>query len=230
MDHSKGVMFAADIPDIKSLLRIVQEVSPWVSAIKLGNAVLLQHGLRLIKEVKQVTDRPVIIDAKIMDIPYVAGTIAEQVLAHGGDGLTVCGPVGYDTLGMCKSILRDKALIVFTQFTHDYSLITDEMANQYVDLAVALDCTGVLVPATLPERIGYVRKRIGDSTIIISCGVGYQGPKVGSAIEQGADYEIIGRAIYSPSDSKTPAEAAANAQRQIIEVVHRMNMGLRRLD
>ena len=32
---------------------------------------------------------------------------------------------------------------------------------------------------------------------IMSCGIGQQGPAFGSAIRAGADFEIIGRAIYS---------------------------------
>lgn len=58
---------------------------------------------------------------------------------------------------------------------------------------------------------------MGNSLVIISCGIGKQGPIVGSAIAAGADYEIIGRSIYNPEKlGKTPREAAITAHKMII--------------
>jgi orotidine-5'-phosphate decarboxylase len=65
---------------------------------------------------------------------------------------------------------------------------------------------------------------MGDRLILISCGIGKQGPKIGSAIAAGADYEIIGRSIYSPKElGMTPGEAAITAHKMI-------SSGLRKYD
>jgi orotidine-5'-phosphate decarboxylase len=50
-----------------------------------------------------------------------------------------------------------------------------------------------------------IRKAIGRKMYIISPGVKAQGAKVGDAIKAGANFEIVGRAIY---DADNPAEAA----------------------
>jgi len=63
---------------------------------------------------------------------------------------------------------------------------------------------GVVAPATRPESIKKIRKIVGDM-IIISPGIKVQGGKVGSALNVGADFEIIGRGIY---DDKNPQSAA----------------------
>ena len=46
------------------------------------------------------------------------------------------------------------------------------------------------------------RDIIGEDSIIVSCGIGAQGGKFGGALAAGADYEIIGRAIY---EAENPA-------------------------
>lgn len=91
------------------------------------------------------------------------------------------------------------------------------MADEYIDLSIKMKCDGIQVPRTKPERIAEIRKRIGDNLMIISCGVGAQGPLYGSAIEAGADYEIIGRTIYN---SENPEKEAQKARDQIIRVIN----------
>ena len=47
---------------------------------------------------------------------------------------------------------------------------------------------------------------MGPEMTIVCCGIGAQGGKFGHAVAAGADFEIIGRAIYRAPD---PAAAAA---------------------
>jgi orotidine-5'-phosphate decarboxylase len=219
MENATGIVFAADIVDKRKLLKTVEEVSPYVEAIKIGNVGLLEYGWPIIQMIKQCTERPVIADLKFMDIPDMAKIASEKIVQYGGDGIMVCGPVGGDAIAVCKTVLSDKIVIVFTQFTHTTGLITDEMANEYIDLALALKCTAVQVPGTLPNRVRAARERVRDQMLIISCGVGAQGPVIGSAVAEGADYEIIGRYIYDPkSPFEKSAAAAKSAQAQINEI------------
>ncbi len=98
-------------------------------------------------------------------------------------------------------------------------------ANKYIDLALAL-CDGVQVPATKPGRIQEVRNKVGDKLLIISCGIGTQkfynsenqGPEIGSAIKEGANYEIIGRSIYANKDL-SPRDAAIKACQTILNII-----------
>ena len=220
MLNSAGIIFAADIDKKENLLGTIRSVSPYIEAIKIGNIVLLEHGLEIIKIIKDNTDKPLLIDIKFMDIQYIAERIVTKILSHGGDGIMVSGVVGGDVISACKKIMSKKMLFVFTQFTHMSGLISDEMADEYIDLAITLECNGVQVPATFPKRISNVRKSVGKELIIISCGIGAQGAKIGSAIAAGANYEIIGRSIYNPiAPSQSPAEAAESAKNKIRKVL-----------
>lgn len=69
------------------------------------------------------------------------------------------------------------------------------LAERMARLAADVGATGVVAPATRPERIRAIRSIIGER-IIISPGVGAQGGSAGSALEAGVDYLIVGRSIY----------------------------------
>jgi orotidine-5'-phosphate decarboxylase len=216
MINQKGIIFAADILQKNKLLSIIDKVAPFVEAIKIGNMVLLEYGWHIIEEIKKNTKISIIVDLKLMDIPYVAEILSRRALDKGADGIMVCGTAGGDSISICKSIFKDKLVFIFTQFTHFTGLITEKMANEYIELAVSLKCDGIQVPASIPGRVKKVKRLVGDKLIIISCGIGEQGPLIGSAIADGADYEIIGRTIYN---AKEPSEAAMLAKYEITNVM-----------
>ena len=66
-----------------------------------------------------------------------------------------------------------------------------------------------------PERIAAIRKIIGDREIL-SPGVGAQGGSAADAIKAGADYVIVGRAIYK---SDNPRQVAEDIAREIKSVL-----------
>ena len=79
------------------------------------------------------------------------------------------------------------------------------LAERMARLAAEVDATGVVAPATRPEKISLIRSIIGGRTII-SPGVGAQGGSAGAALEAGADYLIVGRSIYEAEDPVASAK------------------------
>jgi len=227
MKNKKGIIFAADIPEKSKLIETVKAVGPYVEAIKIGNLVLYEHSWKIVKEIKHVADLPVIADLKLMDIPDIAERTAEAAVAAGTDGIMVCGAAGSDAIAACMKF-NDYMVFVFTEFTHCGGLISKEMANDYIDMALTLGCAGIQVPGTKEDRIKEVREKVGRNLIIISCGVGSQNQcsrrgvktKCGTAVAAGADYEIIGRSIYSPTElGRNAGEAAMRARERIWEAL-----------
>ena len=82
------------------------------------------------------------------------------------------------------------------------------VADQLAKLAVEVGATGVIAPATRPERIAHVRSIVGN-LLILSPGVGAQGGSAVEAVRQGADYVIVGRSIYSDPDPQAAARGVA---------------------
>jgi orotidine-5'-phosphate decarboxylase len=83
--------------------------------------------------------------------------------------------------------------------------LTQPLGEKIAKMAKELGATGIVAPATRPNRVRKYRKIIGNDMLIISPGVGPQGGKIGDAILEGANFEIIGRLIYNAPDQ---AEAA----------------------
>lgn len=224
MKGKKGILFAADIPNKKLLFSILEEVKTHISAVKIGNLILYAYSWEIIKEIKKIIDIPLIADIKLLDMPNMAGRITRDAINYGVDGIMVAGSIGVEGILSCKENLDNKLLFIFTQFTHCDGLISENEADKYIELAFDLNCDGFQVPATAKGRIKNVRKRFGNDKIIISCGIGTQkfygnnteGPPIGSAIKEGADYEIIGRSIYQ---DPSPQKAAKNASEIISQII-----------
>src|SRR5438093_700171 len=87
--------------------------------------------------------------------------------------------------------------------------VTDaKHAEDLARLATRANATGIIAPATRPERVRALRAIIGRKQILAP-GVGAQGGKASEAIAAGADAVIVGRAIYEAANPATEAKAIA---------------------
>ncbi|MCI0561359.1 MAG: orotidine-5'-phosphate decarboxylase, partial [Nitrososphaera sp.] len=223
MLSDKGIIFAADIDDRRNLLETISRVDRYIDAVKLGNQVLYEFGWKIVSDVKRICSKPIIADLKLMDVPHIAERICTRAKEMDVDAIMLCGATGLDTLGYCRACFPGMIFIV-TQFTHCQDVIPDNQADSVADNALKLGCEGVQVPATYLHRVRHIRELVGEDAILISCGVGRQGPEAGSAIAAGADFEIIGREIYANAEAMTAADAARLARERISKVLaHKEN-------
>lgn len=104
-------------------------------------------------------------------------------------------------------------------------MFTAKHAEEMARLGVECGVDGFIAPATRPERIRAVRSIVGDGKKILSPGVGAQGGKASDAIRAGADYAIVGRAIYGSADPRASAEAFAEDIRTVLRGRELRNVG-----
>jgi len=93
-----------------------------------------------------------------------------------------------------------RELYVVVAMSHDGA---DELLNKLWrgNLAIAIEVAdGVVAPATKPRLLELVRKNWPRR--LISPGIGVQGARPCSAIERGADLEIVGRTVTRNPDPK----------------------------
>ena len=103
-------------------------------------------------------------------------------------------------------------IFVVTEMSHPGAVeFMQPKALELAALAVECKATGVVAPATRPERVRQIREVVGDLAII-SPGVGAQGGNAADAIRAGADYVIVGRSIYN---SKNPGIEAEKIVKEI---------------
>ena len=127
---------------------------------------------------------------------------------QGMDGALIWGLAGEETVYACISSFPDLMIFVLTEYTHTSKAIDEKKSNDIAFMAAKLGAYGIQAPATRPYRISKLRKIIGNNLKIISCGIGYQGAPYGTALKHGADFEIIGRAIYESPDPILEAKKA----------------------
>ena len=210
MQRKTGLIVALDVTDEKEAISISKAVAEHVDAIKIGYPLVLGAGLGIITKISEFAH--VIADFKVADIPNTDKLICEQTFKAGAEAVIVHGFTGKDSLAECVKTGREhgKDIYVVTEMSHPGALdFMQTAAGKLAQMAVDSGATGVVAPATRPERLREIRNIVADLTII-SPGVGAQGGSAADAIRAGADYVIVGRSIYGSKNPEVEAGKIAD--------------------
>ncbi|WP_292466871.1 orotidine-5'-phosphate decarboxylase [Methanolobus sp.] len=217
MERKTGLILALDVTNRNEAIKISKQVAGYVDAIKIGYPLVLATGMDIIDQLSKYA--PIIADFKVADIPNTNRLICEQVFKAGADGVIVQGFTGHDSLEAAVKLAKekDKDIYVVTEMSHPGALDFMQQAGEGIaKMAADAKVTGVVAPATRPERVTEIRKIIGNELSIISPGVGAQGGTASDVIKAGADWVIVGRSIYQ---SDEPDMAAKKIVDEIKEVI-----------
>ncbi|NLK26300.1 MAG: orotidine-5'-phosphate decarboxylase [Euryarchaeota archaeon] len=207
MRKDTRIVLALDETDERKALQVVDEVGELVDAIKINWPLVLSAGPSIITELAQLSS--VICDFKVADIPNTVRLIAEQAFRRGASGLIVHAFTGTDSLRAAVEAAAGKDIFVVTEMSHPGGQEhTAPLAERFAAMAAEAGASGVIAPATRPERIAKIRSVVGDM-LILSPGVGAQGGSASAAIRMGADYVIVGRSIYKSEHPRKVAQALA---------------------
>jgi orotidine-5'-phosphate decarboxylase len=203
------LILALDVLSRDKALELTEQLVDHFDAIKVGYPLILHAGLGIVEEISSIS--PVIADLKIADTPNTNRLICEAVLGAGADAIIAQAFPGKDSLVACADCARGFGadLFVVTEMSHPGAeQFMAPLAERMARLAVESGASGVVAPATRPERIRMIRSIIGDK-LIISPGVGAQGGSAGEALQAGADYLIVGRSVYGSADPVAQAKELA---------------------
>ena len=210
MQRKTGLIFALDVTDENEAISISKSVAGHVDAIKIGYPLVLGAGLGIITKISEFAH--VIADFKVADIPNTDKLICEQTFKAGAEAVIVHGFTGKDSLTECVKTGSEhgKDIYVVTEMSHPGALdFMQTAAEKLAQMAVESGASGVVAPATRPDRLREIRNIVGDLTII-SPGVGAQGGSAADAIKAGADYVIVGRSIYGSRNPEVEAGKIAD--------------------
>ncbi|MCD6275860.1 MAG: orotidine-5'-phosphate decarboxylase [Thermoplasmata archaeon] len=197
------VILALDVTDMDKAKKIAKETSEYLHAIKIGWPLVLSAGMKIVSELSKYS--PIICDFKVADIPNTTKLIVEQAKRYGASGIIVHGFVGHDSLHAAIEASGNMKVYVVAEMSHPGALDFMQVhTEKIVEMAKKEGATGLIAPATRPERLRKIRELAGNLEIL-SPGVGAQGGSAKKAIESGADYIIVGRSIYN---QENPKEAA----------------------
>ena len=207
MKKDSRLVLALDETDGEKALAVAESVSDIVDAIKINWPLVLSEGPGMITRLSEMSD--VICDFKVADIPNTVRLIVENAVSRGASAVIVHAFTGDDSLRAAVEAAGDAEIYAVTEMSHPGGkMFTAKHAEEMARLGVECGVSGFIAPATRPERIAAIRQVIGDLKIL-SPGVGAQGGKASDAIRSGADYAIVGRAIYGSEDPKAAARAFA---------------------
>jgi orotidine-5'-phosphate decarboxylase len=209
MKKKNSLILALDVLSRDKALELTEQLVDHFDAIKVGYPLILHAGLGIVEEISSIS--PVIADLKIADTPNTNRLICEAVLGAGADAIIAQAFPGKDSLVACADCARGFGadLFVVTEMSHPGAeQFMAPLAERMARLAVESGASGVVAPATRPERIRMIRSIIGDK-LIISPGVGAQGGSAGEALQAGADYLIVGRSVYGSADPVAQAKELA---------------------
>ncbi len=219
-----GLDLKPDQPEnlLTRALKIIDEVKDEVCGIKVNLHLIIPLGFR---ELKAIVDRAhdfgllSIADLKLNDI-YSTNITATDILWNIGFDAVICNPfVGFEeALGPCieSAHLLGRGVITLTYMSHrgaveGYGLDVLiegkplKMYDIFVERAVRWNVDGLVVGATNPAIIKYVKNKV-KTIPIFSPGVFVQGGDPKEAVRAGSDYLIVARAIIESNDIKKKAK------------------------
>ncbi len=201
-------------------------VAPYICAVKINHHLTLPLGVfggiqTLVKSAHE-KGLLVIMDAKVNDIGATNAAISEYYFEAGFDAIIANPFVGWEE-GLKPvfdlAVKNQAGVILLGYMSHKgaaegygQTLCDPDctMTKQYIAFArKASDwhADGVVVGATVPDKIREIYEVVGEAVPIYSPGVGTQGGAAEAALKAGARYLIVGREIVQAKD---PAEAAEN--------------------
>ncbi len=211
--------------------QIISATADHVAAFKFNRHLVLPLGLydRVPSLIDAVHDQGLIaiMDCKINDIGNTNAVITRYYLDAGFDAVIANPIVGW-TEGLDRVFKtareRKKGVILLCYMSHPgaedgFGLQVVEDAKKkrfeplylkFARMARLWDADGVIVGATQPAKIREVREVLGEEIPILSPGVGAQGGDARTAIDAGADYVIVGRAIVEAEDPRAAAQQLAS--------------------
>ncbi len=215
--------------------KVLKVVHPYICAVKINHHLTLPLGTfdGVQELVEQIRGQGMlaIMDAKINDIGNTNQIIAEYYFAAGFDALIANPFVGWEE-GLKPlfdvSNRLNRGVILLTYMSHKgawegygQTIIDPEtglQTPQYVSFAkksLEWGADGVVVGATVPQKIAEIKRILGENVSIYSPGVGAQGGAAETAIKAGADYLIVGREITNSDDPARAARTLSDAIRGV---------------
>lgn len=205
MDVKNNIILAMDLIDLLNAYEVTEAIAKDINTIKIGYPLTLSEGLKSIQIFKENFDFNVICDYKVADIPETNSRIADLTFGAGADAIITHGFVGRDSVETCVNAADNYEGEVFllTEMSHPGAKmflqpIADEIAKMGVDIGIK----NYVAPSTRIDRLSDIRNIVGDSSFIISPGVGTQGGNPKNTLNY-ADALIIGRSIYEADNPKT---------------------------
>jgi len=219
---NKNLIVALDVDSLKKAKALVDALSPHVNLFKVGNQLFTRCGQEAIKMI-QKKNAKVFLDLKFHDIPNTVANAIRAAKEMGVFMVNIHASGGKDMMqaavaarGRSKKPILIAVTVLTSLGTKGLKAIGVKRSpaaqvKRLAFLARSSKADGVVCS---PQEAAAIRKACGDKFLIVTPGIRPVYSKKGDqkrtatpayAIEQGADYIVVGRPI---TEAKDPASAA----------------------
>lgn len=221
------VLVALDVPDRDAALSLARLVLPHVGGFKVGLELLMACGPSVISDLAEL-GLPVFADAKLHDIPNTVGGAAREIGKRGARWVTVHSSGGRAMVEAAVEGMNGAgsggvlAVTVLTSLSAPdlpaIGVVPDvtELAVKLAGLAANAGAEGVVCSPLELHAIG----RAHPGLIRVTPGIRPPGSDPGdqkrvatprAALDAGADFLVVGRAITAAPDPAAEAARIANS-------------------
>lgn len=234
------LVLALDVEDINEAKALVDELSPYIGTFKVGLQLFCGYGLEIVNHIKEKNSN-FFLDVKLHDIPNTVEKASFNVIKNGANFFNVHATGGIEMMRAAKKgaieasekFNRKKPLIlavtVLTSISQE--ILSNELSNkkevkdfvlQLARNAKEAGLDGVVASAL---ELKEIKKELGKDFIVLTPGIRpswtlkddqkrIATPK--SAISDGADYIVLGRAV---TKAENKLEAIEKIYEEINEVI-----------
>jgi orotidine-5'-phosphate decarboxylase len=220
MNHH--VICALDTTDLEEARRIARKLTPHVGAFKIGHALTMDHGLDVIDWLRDEGATRIFLDLKFHDIPNTVALAVREAARRGVWMMTLHISGGPAMLTAAVEEANDYAvesrpLLVGVSVLTSLDETTlrktlgiprsvEEHMVALTEIAMRCELDGVVCS---PQEVRQIRAAIGREGVIVTPGIRLAHGDLNdqrrtgdalTALRDGADYLVIGRALIHSTD------------------------------
>jgi orotidine-5'-phosphate decarboxylase len=212
-------VLALDLSDLDAADALARDLAPHVGLLKVGLELAWASGPAAVRRI--AASGPVFVDAKLHDIPSTVERAAENIAALGPAMFTVHALGGEAMIAAAARgaergarAAADRAPMVIAVTV--LSSLSGESRAAPASRAYEARAAGAVGAVVSGDDVSVVREVMGEEFCLVVPGIrppgsnGHDQVRVLTpieAIEAGADYIVVGRAITRASDPRSAAEA-----------------------
>ncbi|MEO9306809.1 MAG: orotidine-5'-phosphate decarboxylase [Nitrososphaera sp.] len=208
----------------KHTLQNIQNLGNYLCAVKFNFHVLLPLGEKSIKKINKTAHDmglQTIADIKLNDIGNTNMVTLQRLWSSGFDAVIANPIMGPENLSQLVKNAHgnNRGVITLVHMSHPGAKLgyglrvqdpsTGKMTSVhelFLKWSYSMNVDGIVVGATIPDLIRQSSKKAKGKFEIYSPGVGTQGGDPTDALDAGANYLIVGRAILNSKNPKLEAQ------------------------
>lgn len=199
------LQLALDLVDIPGAIEVVKEVQDYIDVVEIGTPVVINEGLKAVKEVKAAfPNLTVLADLKIMD---AAGYEVSQASAAGADIITILGTAEDESIkgAVDEAKKQGKEILVDMIAVKEIAARAkelDELGADYICVHTGYDLQAVGKNSF--EDLHTIKSVVKNAKTAIAGGIKLE--TLPEVIKEQPDLIIVGGGITGKEDKKAVAQ------------------------